>query len=74
MTRMTGRHPRPTPTEARSLAASLSAEVPGFMLERDEAFPGDAETNAELDQLASAVNRGVQRRDKRLAVSGEARQ
>jgi uncharacterized protein (UPF0276 family) len=36
--------------------------VPGVMLERDDRFPSDAELNAELDAIRSAVERGAVRR------------
>jgi uncharacterized protein (UPF0276 family) len=42
--------------------------VPGVMLERDDRFPSDAELNAELDAIATAVARGNRRRENCHAV------
>lgn len=40
------------------------ADVPGVLLERDDAFPGEAELHAELRAIAGAVQRGDARRER----------
>lgn len=62
-------HAHRTPPEVFELVRSLAArrDVPGFMLERDDHFPSDAELGEELDAIVSAVARG---RDSRLARAG----
>jgi uncharacterized protein (UPF0276 family) len=47
------------------LLEELSARTtrPGVLLERDDAFPSEAELNAELDAIAAAVARGAGRRE-----------
>ncbi len=57
-------HDTRTPPEVIALVAALSAahEVPGFMLERDGKFPGDAELHSELDAIAIAMGQGTRRR------------
>ncbi len=57
-------HAHAVPSEVLDLLAELSARVsiPGFLLERDDHFPPDAEIHAELDAIAAAVARGDQRR------------
>lgn len=64
-------HAHPVPAEAFALVEELASRtnVLGFMLERDEDFPSDAETNHELDAIASAVKRGSQKRSERTAVA-----
>jgi uncharacterized protein (UPF0276 family) len=56
-------HAHRTPPQVIALVQQLAArdDVPhgaGFMLERDEHFPGDDELTAELDAIACAVSRG----------------
>ncbi|MBC8105632.1 MAG: DUF692 domain-containing protein [Anaerolineae bacterium] len=67
-------HAHAVPAEAFALVEELAsrADVPGFMLERDEDFPSDNETNADLDAIVAAVNRGARRRVERTEVSEEA--
>ncbi len=57
-------HGQRTPPEVIELVASLSArvDIPGFMLERDEHFPDDADLSSELVDIAAAVARGRERR------------
>ena len=58
-------HAHPTPPEVIDLVEQVAARgVPptaGFMLERDEHFPTDAELTEELDAIAGAVRRGRER-------------
>ena len=58
--------------ETLDLLEELSArvELPGVMLERDDNFPTEAELNAELDQIAAAVERGAQQRSSRARAAG----
>jgi uncharacterized protein (UPF0276 family) len=58
------------PALVLDLLEELAARVPlpGAMLERDGAFPPDAELNAELDGIARAVARGAARREGRHAL------
>ena len=53
-------HAHRTPPEVLELVEILSSrqEAPGFMLERDEHFPSDAEIEEELDAIELAVQRG----------------
>jgi uncharacterized protein (UPF0276 family) len=53
-------HAHATPPEVLDLVAALTARqlIPGFMLERDDQFPSDAELGAELDAIAAAMARG----------------
>ena len=62
-------HAHRTPPAVFNLVSSLAArrDIPGFMLERDEHFPSDAELDAELDDLTVAIAAG---RDRRLARAG----
>jgi hypothetical protein len=57
-------HANPTPPGVLDLLADLSAlaDPPGVMLERDEAFPPEAELHRELDAIAAAAARGRARR------------
>ena len=57
-------HANRTPAEVIAMVEALSArrEVPGFMLERDGAFPPDPELHDELDAIASAIGAGRERR------------
>jgi len=57
-------HAHPIPAEVLQLLEELCARtaVPGVMLERDDRFPPDAETNAELDAIAAAMARGERKR------------
>ncbi len=63
-------HAHAVPAEAILLVEELAGRVnpPGFMLERDEDFPGDAEMNRELDRIAAAVKRGAAKRRARKRV------
>jgi uncharacterized protein (UPF0276 family) len=50
-------HAHPTPPEVLGLVAELCArrEAPGILLERDDAYPPEAELAAELDAIAAAT-------------------
>ncbi len=51
-------HAHAVPDQVFDLLAEFArrAKIPAVMLERDDAFPGDAEINEELDRLAAALN------------------
>ncbi|HJU69039.1 MAG TPA: DUF692 domain-containing protein [Gemmatimonadaceae bacterium] len=53
-------HAHRTPPQVLELVEMLSSrrETPGFMLERDDHFPSDAEMEEELDAIVRAVERG----------------
>jgi uncharacterized protein len=57
-------HASRTPPEVIAMVDALSAahDVPGFMLERDGAFPPDAELHSELDAIAVAISNGRRQR------------
>lgn len=57
-------HAHPVPTAVLDLLAELCAraDVPGFLLERDDGFPTDAQLHAELDAIAASAARGAARR------------
>lgn len=57
-------HAHPVPEGVLELLEELSVRVsiPGVMLERDAAFPSDAELHEELSRIKAAVQRGEHRR------------
>jgi uncharacterized protein (UPF0276 family) len=57
-------HAHPTPPAVLELVAELCArrDPPGVMLERDDAYPPEAELAAELDAIAVATRAGAARR------------
>jgi len=57
-------HAHPTPPAVLDLVAELCArrDPPGIMLERDDAYPSEAELAAELDAIATATRTGAARR------------
>jgi uncharacterized protein len=57
-------HAHPTPPAVLELVAELCArrDPPGVMLERDDAYPPEAELAAELDAIAAATHAGAARR------------
>jgi uncharacterized protein (UPF0276 family) len=63
-------HAHPVAPPVLDLLEELSARVPvpGVLLERDDAFPADAELAAELDRIVAAVQRGAARQEKRHGV------
>jgi uncharacterized protein len=57
-------HAHPTPPDVLDLVTELCARrgPPGIMLERDNAYPSEAELAAELDAIAAATRTGAARR------------
>jgi uncharacterized protein (UPF0276 family) len=57
-------HAHPTPPAVLELVAELCArrDPPGVMLERDDAYPPEAELADELDAIAAATHAGAARR------------
>jgi uncharacterized protein len=57
-------HAQRTPPEVIALVEELCSrtQVPGFLLERDEHFPTDADLSDELSEISSAIARGAMRR------------
>jgi uncharacterized protein (UPF0276 family) len=57
-------HAHPTPPPVLEPVAEVCArrEPPGVMLERDDAYPPEAELAAELDAIAAATLAGAARR------------
>ena len=57
-------HAHPTPPAVLELVAELCArrDPPGVMLERDDAYPPEADLDAELDAIAAATRSGAARR------------
>ena len=57
-------HAHPTPPAVLELVAELCSrrDPPGVMLERDDAYPPEAELAAELDAIAAATLLGAARR------------
>ena len=57
-------HAHPTPPAVLELVAELCSrrDPPGVMLERDDAYPPEAELAAELDAIAAATRAGAARR------------
>jgi len=61
-------HAHPVPPPVLDLLAALCAraDVPGALLERDGAFPADAELNAELDRLAAVLGGKAQAEERHV--------
>jgi uncharacterized protein (UPF0276 family) len=62
-------HAHRTPPEVFELVRETSSrvEIPGFMLERDDHFPSDAELGEELDAVTAALAEGRARRGAHVA-------
>lgn len=65
-------HAAPVPRGVLDLLEELCAcaQPAGVMLERDDHFPGEAELNRELDEIAAAAARGTARRDAGASAAG----